>query len=152
MDEHPRGESWLRESWLGPGLAAIGLILAAGYLLAWLIMQMVVPDFADDHGVSRAPDWVRCSVETIERHPGPFGATSGFDLDWEMSRTLTVHTAWLTTKVEVVEGSLTYWRWRGHHFVSLDCPDASSQAGPDHRADTTEDTSNPSPHVPTTRT
>ncbi len=125
MDADQREDSWWRESWLGPGLVAVGLILVAGYLLARLVLQLVTPDFAEDHGVAGAPGWVRCAAETIERHPAPFGASSGFEIDRESPRFVTVRTALITTRVQVAEGSLVYHRGRGSHLVTLDCPSDS---------------------------
>lgn len=122
MDGDRHDESWWRESSLGPGLVAVGLILVAGYLLARLVLQLATPDFAEDHGTAGAPGWVRCAAETIERHPAAFGAASGFEIDWESPHFLKVRTALLTTQVQVVEGSLVYRRGLGSHLVTLDCP------------------------------
>ena len=66
---------------------------------------------------------MRCAAETIERHPGPFSAQNGFEIEAVGEGRLLVRTALLTTEVQLGDGSLHYWRFRGSHTVVSDCPE-----------------------------
>ena len=112
-----------RVAWFGPTLVAL-LLLAAGALAIVLLFRSAPPQSpAADHGVrASAAEWVRCAAETIDKHPGPFAAQNGFEIEEAGSRRLVVRSALLTTEVQLVEGKLGYWRFKGWHFVSLDCP------------------------------
>jgi hypothetical protein len=119
-----------RVAWFGPTLVAL-LLLAAGALAIVLLFRSApVQPFAADHGVrSSAAEWVRCAVETIVHHPEPFAAQNGFEIEELDSRRLVVRSALLITEVQLADGNLHYWRFRGWHTVFLDCPGVRPDTG-----------------------
>ena len=66
---------------------------------------------------------LRCAAETIERHPGPFTAQSGSEIEAVGEGRLLVRAALLTTEVQLADGNLHYWRFKGWHTVFPDCPE-----------------------------
>ncbi|MBN2114728.1 MAG: hypothetical protein JW785_11455 [Acidimicrobiia bacterium] len=111
----------------GPTAAALLLVAAGVVGIVLLVRPAPLQSFPPDHGVGPADaDWVHCAVETIERHPEPFAAQGGFEVERVGQGRLLVRSALLKTEVQPVEGSLSYWRFRGWHSVPLDCPVAQS--------------------------
>jgi hypothetical protein len=111
-------------AWAGPTVVALSLLAAAVAVIVLLLQWAPAESFAPDHGVAASDEeWVRCAAETIERHPGPFAAQSGFEIEEVGHRRLLVRSALLTTDVQLVEGALSYWRFKGWHAVFLDCPE-----------------------------
>jgi len=111
-------------AWTGPTVVALLLVVAGVVGIVVLVRPAPLRSFPPDHGVGPADaDWVRCAAETIERHPEPFAAQPGFEVERAGQGRLVVRSALLTTEVQPVEGSLSYWRFRGWHAVPLDCPE-----------------------------
>jgi hypothetical protein len=109
---------------------ALLLLAAAVGVIVLLLRSAPAESFAADHGVAASDEeWVRCAAETIERHPGPFAAQNGFEIEEVGQGRLTVRSALLTTEVQAVDQSLTYWRFEGWHMVPLDCPRARPDTG-----------------------
>ncbi len=110
-------------AWAGPTIVALLLLAAAVAVVVLLLRSAPAESFAADHGVAASDEeWVRCAAETIERHPGPFAAQNGFEIEETGENRLVVRSALLRTEVQLVEGSLHYWRFQGWHMVPLDCP------------------------------
>jgi hypothetical protein len=109
--------------------AILGLLLVIGaVLVAWRLAAEVFPQprsFEDDHGVGTdAPWWLQCVAESVERHPWPF-TTGDFRLtetSFTGTRELLIEGTFRSTKVQVVEGNITYWWWRGRQYLGMDCP------------------------------
>jgi hypothetical protein len=81
-----------------------------------------------DHGVTASdPEWLRCAAETIERHPQPLGAQSGFLLEFSDGEWL-VRGRWADKRVEVQGGDLLYASpgSTDSRRMPLDCPDVSA--------------------------
>ena len=109
--------------WAGPTIVALLLLAAAVAVIVLLLRSEPAESFAPDHRVAASDEeWARCAAETIARHPGPFAASNGFEIEAVGPRRLLVRTELLTTEVQLVEGSLHYWRFKGWHMVPLDCP------------------------------
>ncbi len=109
---------------------ALLLLAAAVSVIVFVLRSAPAESFAADHGVAAsAEEWIRCAAETIERHPGPFTAHNGFEIEEAGQRRLVVRSALLTTEVQLVEGTLSYWRFKGWHAVSLDCPEVRPDTG-----------------------
>jgi hypothetical protein len=103
----------------------VALLLVAAAVAAIVLLVHADPSrtFPADHGVTSADgEWVRCAVETIEHHPESFAAQNGFEIEKSGEGRLVVRSALLTTEIRGVDQSLTYWRFRGWHALSLDCP------------------------------
>jgi hypothetical protein len=107
------------------------LLLAVGVVAMVLLFRSAPAEsFAPDHGVTVSDaEWVRCAVETIERHPGAFTAGNGFEIEAAGERRLLVRSALLTTEVQLGDGNLHYWRFRGWHTVISDCPQVRPDEG-----------------------
>lgn len=104
-------------------MVALSLLVAGVVAMVLLLRPAPAESFAPDHGVAGSDaEWVRCAAETIERHPGPFTAQKGFEIEEVGERRLLVRTALLTTEVQLGDGNLHYWRFRGWHTVISDCP------------------------------
>jgi hypothetical protein len=117
-------------AWAGPTIVALLLLAAAVGVIVFLLRSAPAESFAADHGVAASDEeWVRCAAETIERHPGPFAAQNGFEIEEVGQGRLTVRSALLTTEVQAVDQSLTYWRFEGWHMVPLDCPRVRPDTG-----------------------
>jgi hypothetical protein len=81
-----------------------------------------------DHGVSASdPEWLRCTAETIERHPQLPGVGNGFVIESRQGQWL-VRGRWLDTRVEVQDGSLLYGSPDSAESrqMPLDCPSVES--------------------------
>jgi hypothetical protein len=81
-----------------------------------------------DHGVTASdPEWLRCAAETIERHPQPLGAQSGFLIEFSDGEWL-VRGRWADKRVEVQGGDLLYASpgSTDSRRMPLDCPDVSA--------------------------
>lgn len=61
--------------------------------------------------------------------PHPFGAQGGFEVEEAGQRGLLVRSALLATEVQLADGNLHYWRFRGWHTVVSDCPGIRPEEG-----------------------
>lgn len=112
-----------RVAWIGPTLVALVLLSTAVAAITVTLGRAPSESFPTDHGVTDScEEWVRCAAETIEAHPGTFAAQNGFEIETAGPRWIVVRSGLLTTRLEMADGHLAYWRFGGWHSVPWDCP------------------------------
>lgn len=124
-----------------PGRAAlvvVAIVVVALVVLgiwAFTVKGVRLPKFSlpADHGVSASdPDWLRCTVETIERHPQLPGVQHGFVIEFRQGEWL-VSATWTDTRIEVRDEMLFYGSPDSveSRQMPLDCPDVSPSGSVD---------------------
>jgi hypothetical protein len=108
-------------------LVAVVVALVGLGVWAFAVKGIRMPKFSfpADHGVSASdPDWVRCAVETIDRHPQLPGVQHGFVVEFQQGQWL-VRGMWTDSWVEVRDRSLVYGSPGSGESrqMPVDCPD-----------------------------